>query len=77
MFQHQCPSCGRHQGSRGLLAPAPVHQQLDQDHEHADEHGEPHQDEAPAEHGEAVGLRLRLLGNSELWGGARPTRAAK
>ena len=65
--------------SRGL-APAPVHQQLDQDHEHADEHGEPHQDQAPAEHGEAVGLRLmlHLLGESELRGGARrPTRAAK
>ena len=62
---------------RGLLAPAPVHQKLNQDHEDADEHSEPHQDEAPAEHGEAVGLWLHLLVQSELRGGARPTWAAK
>ena len=60
MFQHQCASCSRNNPG-GLLAPAPVHQELDKDHEDADEHGEPHQDEAPAEHGEAVGLGLHLL----------------
>ena len=76
MFQHQCASCSRENPGR-LLAPAPVHQELDKDHEDADEHGEPHQDEAPAEHGEAVGLGLHLLVQSELRGRARPTRAAK
>lgn len=43
-------------------AAAPVYEELGEDHQDADKHGEPHQDETPAEHGEAIGLsRLRTL----------------
>ena len=41
--------------------PAPVHEELDEDDEDADQHAQPQHDEAPAEQGEAVGLPVLLL----------------
>ena len=42
-------------------SPAPVHKELYEDHEDADQHPEPEEDEAPAEQGEAAGLPVLLL----------------
>ena len=48
--------------ARSGCAPAPVHEELYEDDEDADQHAHPQQDEAPAEQGEAVGLPVLLLG---------------
>ena len=41
--------------------PAPVHQELHEDNQNTDKHSQAQEDEAPAEHREAVGLPLLLL----------------
>ena len=43
---------------------APVHQELEEDDEDAYQHDETHQDEAPPEHGETVGFRVRVFGEA-------------
>ena len=43
---------------------APVHQELDEDNEDADQHDKPHQDQAPPEHRETVRFRVRVFGES-------------
>ena len=58
-------------GVRSGRSPAPVHKELDEDDEDTDQHAQPHQDEAPAEDWEAVGLPVSLLAGGHL-GHLRP-----
>ena len=43
------------------IACSPVKQELDKDNKDTDQHDHAHQDEAPTEHGETVGLWLTVL----------------
>ena len=47
-------------------APAPVHQELEEDDKNTDKHGETEEYEAPPEHREAVGFSVRLLARIHL-----------
>ena len=48
------------------IACSPVKQKLDKDNKDTHQHDHPHQDEAPTEHGEAVGLWLTVLVKGEI-----------
>ena len=55
-------------------APAPVHQELDEDNEDTDQHDHPHHDQTPPEHWETVGLRVSFFVITQIrvtWPGTR------